>query len=87
MEVKYLVDKKNIVEFEIPGVSHGFCNLLKEELVLDKNVEVASYKVDHPMLQIPIIIVQGKNPKASIKAAVESLKTKVAEMKKEIKKL
>ena len=38
MELKIVEDEKNKLVFEINGVSHGFCNILKEKLLEDSHV-------------------------------------------------
>ena len=89
MEIKILEDKKNNLLFEIRGKSHGFCNILKNELWSDKHVKVAAYRVEHPSIGIPEMILEtdGKeSPRAALLSAVKKLKTVSDKLKKEFKK-
>lgn len=87
MNIRFVEDKKNSIVFEIEDVSHGFCNLLKEELVKDKSVKLATYRIDHPVVGIPRIRVDGDDPKKSVKTAIKALKKETADFKKESSKL
>jgi len=84
MELNYIEDKKNTITFEITEVSHGFCNLLKEELTKDKNVKLAAYRIDHPQVGVPRFKVEGDDPKKSLKAAIKNLKKEIASFEKEV---
>jgi DNA-directed RNA polymerase subunit L len=87
MELNFLEDKKEEVVLELHGVSHGFCNVLKEELVKDKTVKLATYRVDHPLVGVPKMKIEGTNPRASLKKALKSLESTADEFKKESKKI
>ena len=87
MEINFIEDKKNVVVFEIKDVSHGFCNLLKEELVKDKNVKLATYRIDHPLVGIPRMKVEASDAKAAVKKAIKSLKKETISFQKEAKKI
>ncbi len=87
MEIRFIEEKKSSITFEIEGVSHGFCNLLKEELVKDKTVKLATYRIDHPLVGIPRMKVEAVDAKASVKKAVKSLKKEVESFKTESKKV
>lgn len=87
MEIRFIEDKKGSVTFEIEGVSHGFCNLLKEELVKDKSVKLATYRIDHPLVGIPRMKVEATDAKAAVKKAIKSLKKEVESFKSEAKKV
>ena len=85
MEINYIEDKKSTITFEVTKVSHGFCNLLKEELIKDKTVKIASYRIDHPQVGVPRFKIEGTDPKKSLKTAVKNLKKDVASFEKEVK--
>ncbi len=87
MNINFVEDKKGLVVFEVRGVNHGFCNLLKDELTKDNSVELATYKIDHPLVGVPKIRVEGTDAKASIKKAVKNLKKEVETFKKEASKV
>ena len=87
MEINYIEDKKNSIVFEITDVSHGFCNLLKEELIKDKNVQLAVYRIDHPQVGVPRFKIEANDPKKALKTAIKSLRKQTEEFKKEVSKL
>tara|TARA_Y100000310_G_C20686425_1_gene819309 strand:+ start:3021 stop:3299 length:279 start_codon:yes stop_codon:yes gene_type:complete len=89
MEIKTIEDTKTKFVFEIIGVSHGFCNMLKEELQKDNHIKTATYRVDHPLINIPKILVEtdgNELPKDALKKAVKNLKSATDKNKKEFSK-
>ncbi|MBW3021268.1 DNA-directed RNA polymerase subunit L [Candidatus Woesearchaeota archaeon] len=84
MEINYIEDKKKSLVFEVTNVTHGFCNLLKEELAKDKNVSLVTYRIDHPQTGVPRFKIEGDDPKKSIKTAIKSLKKEFEGLKKEV---
>jgi DNA-directed RNA polymerase subunit L len=87
MEIRVIEESKNSLVFEIAGVSHGFCNLLKEELSGDDSVKAVAYRIDHPLIGVPRIKVAGSDPRASVKKAVKRARKMAEEFEKEAKKL
>ncbi len=87
MELNFLEDKKEEVVFELQGVSHGFCNVLKAELMKDKTVKLATYRVDHPLVGVPQMKIEGSNPRSSLKKAIKALEKEADEFKKESRKI
>lgn len=87
MEIRIIEDKKNLLVFDIVGVTHGFCTLLKDALLEDKNVKLATYKVDHPLVGIPRLRVEGSDPNASVKKALKAMRKQVEDFEKEAKKI
>ena len=87
MEIKIVEDGKNKLAFEIKGVSHGFCNMLKEKLLEDDHIKTATYRVDHPLVNIPTFLVEtdGADPKNTILNAIKKLKTVVEKAQKDFK--
>ena len=88
MEIKTITDEKNMLVFEIKGASHGFCNILKEKLLEDDHVKIATYKVEHPLVNIPRFMVEtdGADPRKTILSAVSKLKTIAEKAKKDFVK-
>ncbi len=89
MEIKLIDEKKNRIEFDISGVSHGFCNVLKKELWNDKHIKIASYKVEHPLTAMPRFIIETDGditPKAALINAAERLGKEADKVKKELVK-
>ena len=60
MEFTIVEDKKNKMIFELKGETHTFCNILKEELLQDKNVKIASYDLTHPLVGVPRFLLETK---------------------------
>jgi DNA-directed RNA polymerase subunit L len=88
MEITILEDKKNRLLFELKGKSHGFCNTLKNELWNDKHVKAAAYRIEHPSIGVPEIIVEtdGKiTAQEALFNAVKRLKTDTEKLRKELK--
>ena len=71
MEINILEEKKKTLIFEIEGVGHGFCNLLKTELWNDSHVKVATYAIRHPLVGKPRFVVEteGAEPKKVLMSA------------------
>jgi len=89
MEFKVLEESKTKLVFELKGETHSFCNLLKNELQHVKGVEIATYRIDHPLVGLPKFIVEtkGADPRKVLKEALSSVKKKATEFQKEVGKL
>ncbi len=87
MEMNVLEDKKKRMVFELKGEGHTLCNALREELWNDKDVTVAAYNIDHPLIGVPRFIIEtsDKEPKQALKDAISRLKKKNSELLKELK--
>ncbi len=87
MELSIIDDKKNRILFEISGVSHGFCNVLKKELLSDEHVKIASYRVLHPLISKPQFLVEtdGKvEPRAALTNAAKRLLKATEKLRKDV---
>ncbi|MCF7859906.1 MAG: DNA-directed RNA polymerase subunit L [Candidatus Cloacimonetes bacterium] len=90
MEITILEDKKNRFVFELQGVDHTFCNILKDNLREVKDVSIAAYNISHPLVGIPKFIVETKAslaPKAAIKTALKNMKASDKKLATLFKKL
>ncbi len=89
MEFKVTSEDKHKLTFELPGETHTFCNALKTELQDIKGVDIATYRINHPLLGIPQFQLETKSiePRKAIKEALANLKKKVKEFHKEISSL
>jgi DNA-directed RNA polymerase subunit L len=85
MEVKILVNEKNTLEMEFVGADQSLAQLLAEKLNSDKDVEFASYKVEHPLVASPKLILRMKkgDPAKLILEKLAEIKSEVAEFKKQ----
>ena len=87
MEFKVIEESKFKLVFELIGETHTFCNILKEELHKIKGVEVATYRIDHPLIGVPHFLIETKGiePRKAIKEALKSITKQAEEFQKEIK--
>jgi len=86
MEINVLEESKNRILFELKDSDHGFCNMLVKELWKDKNIKAAAYRVDHPLIGVPKILVevtQGNDVKKAIQNAIKNMKKDGEKFKKE----
>lgn len=84
MEIKLLEQSKTKLKFTIEGEDHTILNLLKEELWNDKAVKIAAYRIEHPLVGTPEMIVEvapGNDPKKAINEAVKRLNKKLDKLK------
>lgn len=63
MQVKVLKEDERGFELEIIGGDHGICNLLVDYLNNIEEVRFAAYKVEHPLISNPKILVSLKDVK------------------------
>lgn len=68
MEVRILEKSKTKAVFELAGSNHTICNALKKSLHEDKEVKVASYTIEHPLIGIPKFILQTSTKSSPQKA-------------------
>ncbi|MFW6282911.1 MAG: DNA-directed RNA polymerase subunit L [Minisyncoccales bacterium] len=87
MEIKVLEKSKKKLLIEIVGEGHTLCNMIKEELNNDKSVKVASYRIEHPLVSNPVMIIEATDAQKSLKDAIKSAKKNIKDMEKEFKKI
>lgn len=89
MEYAILEEDKNKIIFQLTGETHTFCNLLKETLLEDGNVKVASYMIEHPLRIKPKFIIETSkgSPIDALKAALKKIKKDNDATRKVIAKL
>ncbi|MDO8511094.1 MAG: DNA-directed RNA polymerase subunit L [Nanoarchaeota archaeon] len=85
MEFAVIEETKTKLVFDLRGETHTFCNLLKDELLNTKGVEIATYRIDHPLTGVPRFLLEtkGVEPKKALKDALASIKKKAESFKKE----
>ena len=89
MNINVIENNKDKAVIAVKGIGHAFCNILKDELHNDSHVKIASYKIEHPLIKIPKIIIQtdGKeSPKDAFINACKRLKKIGESLKKEMVK-
>ena len=87
MKIEVIEKEKNKLKLEIIGEDHTFCNALRKELWNDKDVRVAGYNIEHPLVSNPVLTLETekKDPKKVLEAAIKRLKKKNANIKESIK--
>ena len=87
MEIEVIKNEKDYLEVTIKGVEIGLVNALKENLLEEKGVEFAAYRLDHPLTAAPVLMIRTTegNPLSALKFAVKKLKKQAAEFKDALK--
>ena len=85
MEVKILINEKNTLEMELVGADQSLAQLLADKLTADKDVEFASFKVEHPIAAFPKLLVRTKKgePAKLVLAKLAEIKSEVIEFRKQ----
>lgn len=88
MEVKILNYEKTMLEFEMTGADTTIPELIANKLSDNSSVEFVSYKVSHPVIGHPRIIVKTKSKDALelTLEAIDEIKAEVSEFRKAFKK-
>lgn len=83
MEVRILVNEKNTLELELGGIDSSLAQLIAEKLSADKDVTFAAYKVEHPLVSSPKLIVKTKKEDAAklVLEKLEEIKKQVADFR------
>lgn len=85
MKMRIIKEEGNELKLEIDGESHTLGNLLQQELLEDKKVEIAGYDVPHPLINSAIIYIRTigkKSPRKTLQEALERLETKFDDFQK-----
>ncbi len=61
MEIRVVREEKQEMEFELVGEDHAFCNALRKVLNDNEVVTSAAYRVEHPMLSSPRMLIKTKD--------------------------
>lgn len=88
MEIKVVEKDKNKVVFDMPGADHTLSNAISDELWQGGKVKAAGYKINHPLLGVPTMVVEttGDAPKKVLQEAVKRLKKRNGELRKKLLK-
>lgn len=78
MEIEIIEDQDTKFVFKLHGAGHTFCNALKDQLVQNDDVDIATYTIKHPLVAEPKFYLEthGEDPRELLDAAAESLKEK-----------
>ncbi len=83
MDIEILKNEKDYLEVTIKGEDIGFINAIKELLFDDPDVAFAAYRLDHPIVASPVLIVRMKKGSAlsAVRTAVKKLKKQASDFK------
>jgi DNA-directed RNA polymerase subunit L len=83
MDIEILKNEKDYVEVAIKGEDIGFINAITELLFEDADVEFAAYRLDHPIVGAPVLMVRMKkgSPVSALRTAVKKLKKQASDFK------
>lgn len=79
MELEIKEQTKNRLVLKIHGADHTICNILKQELAEQKGVVAATYTIDHPLVGVPLFVLETEGnlaPKSAIQTALDALAAK-----------
>ncbi len=86
MKLKIVKKTEKQLEVEVEGEDHSLCNAIRKSLLEDKHVTYASYRIDHPLIASPVIIVRTDGKESPEDALTESVK-RVGEMASEFREV
>lgn len=89
MEIKVLEQEKNRLKFELASRTHTLANAVAKELWNDKDIEVAGYTLEHPLVKnsaVMIVETSGSDPKKAVLNAISRLKKTNKEFMSNFKK-
>ncbi len=75
MKIRILERNEGSMKFEVIGEGHTFCNLLRDFLIRNPDVEFAAYRIDHPLVSNPVFYLKTKEskPEDALKKAAEEI--------------
>ena len=89
-KLSILEETDNKIVMELYGEDHTLANLLAKTLIRQPHVKYASYRIDHPLVSNPIVVVitDGKiRPRDAIKECIVELLKLNEEFREEFKKV
>lgn len=90
MKIKIIAEEGNELKIEIEGEGHTLGNLLQQELLEDKKVEIAGYDVPHPLINSAIVYIRTrgrKSPRKSLQEALKRLQDKIDTFQENVEKI
>ena len=88
MELNVIENTKKKLITEVKGEDHTLMNLIRDELTKDSDVRSAGYRIAHPLIGIPQLVVETnqKTPQKAIVDAAKSLLKSDEKLKKDLSK-
>jgi DNA-directed RNA polymerase subunit L len=89
MTVKILRSEKNTIEVDLGSIDQSVAQMIAERLNKSSDVEFAAYKVDHPTVGTPKVLLRVKkgDPTKIFLATVKEIKEEVEEFGKKFKEI
>jgi len=89
LKVEVAAKDDRFIELILKGEEHSFPNVLREIILEDKDVEFASYVIEHPEVGNPKLVVRTKTkkPETVIRNAIKKLEKRVGDFKSLLKKI
>jgi DNA-directed RNA polymerase subunit L len=89
LDIEVIKNEGSFLEFRLIGEDHTLCNVLRDELLQNKKVKVAAYRIDHPLLdrKRPMFIINTDgtvSPKDVLLEAIDSISKDVKVLKKKL---
>ena len=88
MKINWIAEEKTHLEFELQGEDHTFCNAIRRELWEGDDLNLAAYRIAHPLVSEPKLVVdtQKSDAKKALLAAIDSLRKKNKTLKESFQK-
>ena len=83
MKIEVIEDEKDTLKLEVHD-NTTLINVINENLWQQKGIDMAAFKVDHPYLSKPVLIVKSKNPKKSLADAADQVVEDVKDLRKKL---
>ena len=77
LKLRILKQTEKRLELEVEGEDHSLLNLLTKTMLKMGHVKLAAYRIDHPLVGRPVIIVETDgeiSPAEAIKKGLEEIK-------------
>lgn len=88
LEISIIEYGPNVLRFKVDGETHTLFNALRIELLNDKEVEFAAYKIEHPLFDRIEVVVRTKtiDPLEAIRKAINRIRRKLSTTRKSLLK-
>ncbi|MBI5046609.1 hypothetical protein HZC07_02660 [Candidatus Micrarchaeota archaeon] len=85
MEVKILINEKNVLEVELDS-DQSLAQLIAERLTKESDVEFAAFKKEHPIIGRPKIYLKTKksSPVKLLLEVISQVKDEMSDFKKQV---
>ena len=86
MELEIIEDEPKSIILEFRGADRGIADVIKDRLLLNKDVEFAGVVKEHPEIGMPRLVVKAGKPKAAVLKAVEEVQAEMKEFASQLPK-